>query len=224
MKKTSLVVVALFTSTLALATPFTLNIDNQSEAQGLQLHSSTDGDKNLEKGINTFNLDTQNQYEIRIPNVQIIGSLKQDASFFTMQSVPMNPQYYQNLNVEISSPNGSYKTVTPKQANGICSIDTQGQGITCRVSKVAPSELNITLTGGKAPEPIAEYTYDAGVWDGSKIYQVKYNPTLYPKVIYSVDGGKNYMSYVACWYADASNTPGNGDPWREYDPSKNVCS
>ncbi|AJI75752.1 hypothetical protein BZ13_1135 [Francisella philomiragia subsp. philomiragia ATCC 25015] len=49
MKKTSLVVVALFTSTLALATPFTLNIDNQSEAQGLQLHSSTDGDKNLEK-------------------------------------------------------------------------------------------------------------------------------------------------------------------------------
>lgn len=233
MRKIAFVVAAtLFTSTVALATPFTLNIDNQSETQGLQLYSSTDqgNTKNLVKGKNTFNLDTQNQYQIRIPNVQIIGSLKQDPTFFTMQSVPQNPEYYQDISVKISSPdgsiNGSYKTVTPKQAGGVCTIDTQGEGITCRISQLVPSELNVTLTGGSAPEPVAEYTYDAGVWNSSNVYQVDYSttPALYPRVLYSVDGGKNYMSYVACWYADSSNVPGNGDPWRQYDPTKNVCT
>lgn len=210
-------------STTGFATDFNLTIDNQSDADGLQLFSSTDqgNTKDLESGKNSFNLSTENQYQIRIPNKQIMASIKQDNSYFDVQGTPQDAAPgIQNLKVEIDTSNGSsgsYQTVNPANQDGFCQPDT-GSSITCELGQSVPNSITITLTGGEKPQPVAEYTYDAGDWDSSQIYQPKNNPVLYPKVTY------NGEDYVGCWYATGDNVPGQGDPWREYDPMKNVCS
>lgn len=110
----------------------------------------------------------------------------------------------------------------PNHSVQMCKYDG-ASGITCILSN--PHEIpyypvNLTLYGGYAPPPPPPYTYDAGVWDPNTIYQVKYNPTLYPKVHYNADG----KDYVGCWYAAGTNVPGKGDPWRVYSSAKNVCT
>ena len=85
-----------------------------------------------------------------------------------------------------------------------------------------PSVLNMTLTGGTAPQPpspVPNYVNDMGNWNATTIYQPVGNPMIYPMVTYT-----DNHQYVACWYAAGTNVPGKGDPWRLYDANKNVCT
>jgi len=223
---------------LALAdNGYTLNISNQTltgaTLPNLQVYcnGATVGMLNTPSStIQSFNIPAQVVCEIK-DNTQIFATLKQDSNAFDIQESVVTPNpAYQNLKISYANnhdanDSGWFQTAQlPLSYGGSCKQDGSS-GITCSLNN-EPSTLNITLTGGTAPtppSPIAPYTYPADVsqapiWDATTVYQTHYHPTLYPVVKYN-DGNL----YVACWYA-SGNIPGQGDPWRLYDPNKNVCT
>mgnify|MGYP000063528516 CR=1 FL=1 len=160
-------------------------------------------------------------------STQIVTSLKQDASWFSIQNT--SPAYNQALQaITVSYTSGSYSGSYASMMDsngyiprtGFCNVDGSA-GTTCQASSNIsnpPTQITLNLSGGTSPN---SYLQPLVAWDSNAIYQVTYNPTTYPLVSY-----KN-QQYVACWYASSANVPGAGDPWRVYNPStsfKNPCS
>lgn len=203
-----------YNATFNNQTPIDIKVVSQSNSQTIKANSSQ-----------TLNLDVYTAYSVKYVGSnsdQGLLSIQKNSNTI-MQNTPVAPTAgLQNLHVVFQSNSYSgdfynlYQNGNPS-FSGSCANDMGG--IACTLAQGDNlTSLNVTVSGGTGPQPVAEYTYDAGTWNSSAIYQVKYSPTLYPKVTYS-DG----KQYVACWYADSTNTPGAGDPWRVYDASKNVC-
>jgi hypothetical protein len=230
MKKliTSIIIGSVAISGIALATPYKLNVLNNSQASNIELYSSTD-QANTKPLPNTgtkttqSTLDTTNQYQIRIPNKQIFGSLKQDNTYFTLQNTPAAAgPGIQNLKVtvEANGQTGSYQTVGSANPTGICSPDQSG--VTCELGSSAPNQINITLSGGTKPDPQAgPKIIDKGKWNPDTAYSRSYTPKpgSIDKVEYNGD------QYLSCWY-EKGKAPGTDAGWKQYTKGqtvKDVC-